>query len=80
VFKGLFEKTVSGLTKDKLTRSKTGKIVSRAKQECGKKAYENIRGWTQAFLQARSELGVSGFVPVTKGSPLYEKTIVLYRM
>jgi hypothetical protein len=79
VYKGLFQKTVSGLTKDKLTRSKTGKIVSRAKQECGKKAYANIQGWIQAFLQARSELGLSGFVPVTKGSPLYDKAMALYR-
>mmetsp|Transcript_93298 Transcript_93298/g.165080 ORF Transcript_93298/g.165080 Transcript_93298/m.165080 type:complete len:241 (-) Transcript_93298:186-908(-) len=79
VYKGKFEKTVGGLTKDQLTKSKAGKIVSKRMQARGKIAYLNIKSWVTAFMKARTELGLSGFVPVKKGLPLYAKTNELYR-
>merc|ERR1740139_2049650 len=39
VFSGLKEKTVGGLTKATLTKSKTGKIVSKAASQKAKKAF-----------------------------------------
>jgi hypothetical protein len=41
-------KTAGGLTKDKLTKSKSGKIITKASHAAGKKAYKNISGWTKA--------------------------------
>lgn len=79
VFSGKFEKTMGGLTKAHLTKSKSGKVVSAKLQARGKKSYANIAGWVAAFIKARKALGVSGFVAVKKGTPLYEKTIEFYK-
>jgi len=79
VYKGRFEKTVGGLTKDQLVRNKAGKIVSKQMQARGKKAHANIKGWVEAMTKARVELGLSGFVTVKTGSPLYAKTKELYQ-
>lgn len=79
VYKGHFKKTGGGLTKDGLTKNKAGKIVSRRMQTQGKKAFANIKAWVDAFLKARVEMGISGFVPVKKGSALYAKTMELYK-
>merc|ERR1711979_148167 len=77
VFKGGKEKTVSGLTKAQLTKSKTGKIVSKKSSAAGKKAYKNIQGWTKAVQQAKKALGVNGFCAVggksAQGKALYAK-------
>merc|ERR1712014_322397 len=78
VYKGKFEKTVGGLTKDALVKSKTGKIVSKRLHARGKKSYANIKWWVEAFLQARTELDLNGFVAIKKGSALYTKTRELY--
>ena len=49
VFSGRKMKTVGGLTKDKLTKSKSGKIVSKKQQAQGKKAYgKYLAKWTKA--------------------------------
>merc|ERR1712061_456623 len=64
VFSGRKEKTGSGLTKAQLTKSKTGKIVSKKSSAAGKKAYKNIQGWTKAVQQAKKALGVKGFCAV----------------
>jgi len=74
VYKGKFEKTVGGLRKDDITKNKAGKVVSKRLQAQGKKSYDNIKGWVEAFMKARAELGVTGFVLIKKGSPLYTKT------
>merc|ERR1719378_573257 len=73
VFHGRKEKTASGLKKTDLMKSKTGKLVSKKAHAAGKKAYKNIKGWTDAVQKARKELGVKGFVAVKKGSALYKK-------
>jgi hypothetical protein len=64
VFSGSKVKTASGLTKADLTKSKTGKIVSKKASAAGKKAYKNISGWNKAVQQARKALGVKGFAAV----------------
>lgn len=78
VYSGRFVRTASGLTKDKLTKSKGGRIVSLRMQTVGHTAYQNIKGWNEAFMKARVQLAVSGFVPLKKGSALYAKTVELY--
>merc|ERR1719161_941789 len=80
VFKGGKEKTVSGLKKGDLMKSKTGKIVSKKASANGKKAFaKNIAKWASAVKQARKALGLKGFVAIKKGSPLYSKAKSLYR-
>ena len=64
VFRGSKVKTSGGLTKGDLTKSKSGKIVSKKASAAGKKAYKNISGWTKAVQQARKALGVKGFAAV----------------
>ena len=58
VFSGRKMKTVGGLTKDKLTKSKSGKIVSKKQQANGKKAYNKyLAKWNKAVQAARKALG-----------------------
>merc|ERR1712100_713727 len=78
VFRGTKERTSGGLKKSDLTRSKSGKIVSKKSSAAGKKAYKHIKGWTIAVTKARKALGVKGFVAVKKGSALYKKAKELY--
>merc|ERR1719181_425755 len=79
VFNGTKEKTTSGLKKSDLTKSKSGKIVSKKQSAQGKKAYAHIKGWTVAVQKARKALGVKGFVAVKKGTALYKKAKELYQ-
>merc|ERR1711959_324599 len=78
VFLGGKEKTTGGLKKSDLTKSKSGKIVSKKSSAAGKKAYKFIKAWTEAVQKARKELGVKGFVAVKKGSALYKKAKEFY--
>merc|ERR1719183_410860 len=82
VFRGTKAKTASGLTKALLTKSKTGKIVSKKSQAAGRKAYANIRNWTLAVSKARKALSLKGFVPVNgksaQGRALYAKAKSFY--
>merc|ERR1719271_463541 len=48
VFRGNKTKTTGGLTKTDLVQNKRGKIVSKAQNAAGKKAFANIKGWTSA--------------------------------
>jgi len=59
--------TETGITRNNLKYNKNGEIVSKAKHNAGKKS-----PWSIAIKRAYKELGLTGFVPVTKGSPLYE--------
>ena len=79
VFRGTKTKTVGGLKKTDLVKSKTGKIVSRKQSAAGKKAYARIRGWTAAVIKARNFLNVKGFVAVKRGTPLYNKAKEFYK-
>merc|ERR1719343_1269774 len=83
VFKGTKQKTATGMTKDKLMKSKTGKIVSKARSAAAKRRYANGLGrWTKAVAAARKALGVRGFVAVNgktaQGKAIYAKAKALY--
>merc|ERR1712072_969121 len=78
VWLGGKEKTVGGLKKSDLMKSKAGKLVSKKAHAAGKKAYKNIKDWTAACQKARKELGIKGFVPIKKGSALYKKAKEFY--
>merc|ERR1712008_103113 len=79
VFKGKKARTVGGLTKDTLTKSKSGKIVSKAASARAKKAFAQsaLKKWCDALKQARKEMGVKGFCAVNgktaQGKALYAK-------
>ena len=79
VFKGKKEKTSGGLTKDKLTLNKHGKVVSKARSATSKKNYANskLKSWGLAVQAARKALGITGFVPIggktASGKALYAK-------
>merc|ERR1712113_921361 len=78
VFSGSKTKTSSGLTKTDLMKNKRGKIVTKAQNVAGKKAYKHISAWVVALKKARKELQVKGFVACKKGSPLYRKAREFY--
>merc|ERR1712061_394294 len=84
VFAGRKAKTQTGLTKDKLVKSKTGKIVSKAKSQAGKKRYASgIGRWTAAVQAAKKALGIKRFVAVggksAQGKALHAKAKSLYK-
>merc|ERR1712226_1285112 len=84
VFKGTKEKTVGGLKKSDLTKSKSGKIVSKKQSARGKKVYAKyLSKWTSSVAKARKALGVKGFAAVggkTKaGQALYAKAKSFYK-
>merc|ERR1712226_1073718 len=64
VFKGAKVKTLSGLKKSDLKKSKSGKIVSVKQSAAGKKAYKRIAGWNAAVVKARKALGIKGFAVI----------------
>merc|ERR1711966_602415 len=64
VFKGFYAKTVGGLAKGDMHKSKRGKIVSKKSTAAGKKAFKNISGWTKACQAAKRALGLKGFVAI----------------
>merc|ERR1712194_77511 len=79
VFRGSKEKTSSGLTKDKLTRNKNGKVVSKKHSASAKSKYakSGIKVWADAVKKARTALGLTGFVAIggktATGKALYAK-------
>merc|ERR1712064_248228 len=83
VWKGLKVKTVGGLKKADLMKSKTGKVVSKKSSLAGKKAYKFISKWTVAVSKARKALGIKGFVPVggktAKGQAVLKKAKSFYK-
>merc|ERR1711941_260864 len=82
VFNGTRMKVkTTGQTKDKLMKSKSGKIVSKKANAAGKKAYKRngLSKWTKAFMQARKKLGLKGFVACKKGSKFYKEAMRLYK-
>merc|ERR1719493_293502 len=79
VFRGSKEKTVGGLTKDQLTRNKSGKIVSKAASARGRKNYAGsaLKKWVDAVQLARKQLNITGFCAVNgktaQGKALFAK-------
>eukprot|EP00930_Biecheleria_cincta_P041020 TRINITY_DN280_c0_g1_i1.p1 TRINITY_DN280_c0_g1~~TRINITY_DN280_c0_g1_i1.p1 ORF type:complete len:415 (+),score=125.86 TRINITY_DN280_c0_g1_i1:58-1302(+) len=73
VWGGKKEKTSGGKQKDDLMKNKAGKIVSKKKSAAGRKHFANVARWVAAVKQARSELGITGFAAIKKGTALYDK-------
>merc|ERR1711972_656060 len=79
VFSGSKEKTSSGMTKANLTKSKSGRIVSKKASDRAKKNFAKsaLKKWCDAVKAARKELGVKGFCAVggksAQGKALYAK-------
>ena len=73
VWNGSRHHTNSGHNKSHLMKNKNGKVVTKKSHAAGRRAYKNIRGWTQAVSKARKALGITGFCAVKKGTALYKK-------
>merc|ERR1712025_702787 len=80
VWNGTRSKTNGALLKGDLMKNKRGLIVSKKARKHGLKQYtKNLKPWTQAFVKARKNLNVKGFVACKKGSKLYKETMRLYK-
>merc|ERR1711992_381090 len=85
VFRGSKVKTSGGMTKDKLTKNKSGRIVSKAASARGKRNYANsgIKAWADAVKAARKALNLTGFVAIggksATGKALYAKAKALLK-
>merc|ERR1712176_720850 len=83
VFAGKKEKTIGGLKKSDLKKSKSGKIVSKKRSALGHKQYSKISKWTAAFKAARKALGIKGFVAcggsTAQGRAFLAKTRSFYK-
>merc|ERR1712154_434498 len=84
VFRGSKEKTSGGLTKNKLVKNKTGKVVSKAVSASCKKRYagSKAQAWVKACVAAKKALGISGFVAIggktAQGKALYAKAKAIH--
>merc|ERR1712147_529579 len=79
VWRGSRSKTSGSLEKGQLKMNKRGKIVSKKMSARGSKLFKkNLSGWHKAFMQARKNLGVTGFVACKKGTKLYKEARKLY--
>jgi len=80
VFRGTRKKVkTTGHVKNDLIKNKRGKIISKKAHASGKRSYKNVKGWTQAFMQARENLGLTGFVVCKKGTKFYKECMKLYK-
>merc|ERR1712150_80323 len=82
VFRGTREKgKTTGQTKKDLMKNSRGKIVSKVANAAGRKQYKKngLDKWTKAFVEARKNLGLTGFVPIKKGSDFYKETMRIYK-
>merc|ERR1712232_1131350 len=84
VFLGRKIKTIGGLKKSDLKKSKSGKIVSAKKSAIAKKVFaKRIGGWNAAVIKARKTLGVKGFLAIggksKAGQALYAKAKSFYK-
>ena len=79
VFRGKKVKTAGGMSKDKLTKNKNGRIVSKKASANAKKTFAKRLGpWMAAVAKARKALGCKGFIAIKKGSALYNKAKGFY--
>jgi len=79
VFKGKKAKTVGGVSKAGLIKSKSGKIVSKAASARSKRTFAQsaLKKWGVALKEARKALGITGFCLVggksAQGTALHAK-------
>merc|ERR1711983_304337 len=82
VWRGTRQKTkTSGQTKSDLMMNKRGKIVSKKSHKNGMKVYKRngLAKLTKAFMQARKNLGLKGFVACKKGTKFYKEAMKIYK-
>ena len=77
VFSGKYTCTVGGVPADGIAKNSKGRLVFVAKSEAAQNN-SALAAWRDALSQARSELGISGFEPLKKGSTLYNRTREIY--
>jgi hypothetical protein len=58
---------------EKHERNVHGRLVSKKKRAVGK-----TNRWASAVKAARDQLGIKGFVPIKKGTKLYDEAKKLY--
>jgi len=76
VMNGTATETAGGLGKNQITKTKEGRLVSKAQAKKGK-----ANPWVKAVSKARKELGITGFVLLnkgTEGTKLYAKAKEIY--
>merc|ERR1712173_40794 len=81
VWNGSAKFTKGGLTKDQLMKNKRGKIVSKKMFAKGQ-ALKGKSSWMAAVVQARKELGITGFCLMNRGAQgvaLYNKAKEIYK-
>merc|ERR1712141_430133 len=82
VFRGTRQKVkTTGQTKADLMKNKRGKVVSKKANAKGRRVYKKngLDKWNKAFMQARKNLGLKGFVACKKGSKFYKECMKLYK-
>merc|ERR1711953_1431900 len=85
VFRGTKVKTISGITKDNLTKNKLGRIVSKVASARAKRNYatSGLKRWADAVKAARKALKLTGYVSVggssAIGKALYAKAKALLK-
>merc|ERR1712224_37069 len=82
VFRGTRRKVkTTGQTKADLMKNKRGKVVSKKANAAGKKTFKRngLGKWNKAFMQARKNLGLKGFVACKKGTKFYKEAMKLYK-
>merc|ERR1712244_156712 len=82
VFRGTRQKVkTTGQTKDDLMKNKRGRVVSKKANAAGKRTYKRngLVKWNKAFMQARKNLNLKGFVACKKGSKFYKEAMRLYK-
>ena len=82
VFRGTRAKVrTTGQTKNDLMKNRRGKIVSKKANAAGRRTFKRngLDKWNKAFMQARKNLKIKGFVPCKKGSKLYKEAMRLYK-
>merc|ERR1711964_134416 len=72
VWSGTVARSKGNLQKTDLTKNKSGKVVSKKGHAQGVKNYKRISKWTAAFMKARKELKLKGFVACKKGTAFYK--------
>ena len=80
VWNGTRERTVGGLRKKDLLKSKSGKVVSK-KQALRARSNMKKNGlskWMAAVMQVRKEMGLTGFIAIKKGTPYYRAVKKVY--
>jgi len=82
VFRGTRLKVkTTGQTKAELMKNKRGKVVSKKANAAGRRTFRRngLDKWNKAFMQARKNLNLKGFVACKKGTKFYKECMKLYK-